>query len=300
MLEVHPGQKFVSIPDTPFEMESHLAIKHAYRAAPKAQIELLRPGITQPVGFVASSQDTSRSPLNAQAPVVVIATPHSAKRLMRNEDMHSSFAEVGSTSIQRHARDVQPNILPMAAAVPASMLREDVSETANSDASSMGAALADVASGAVPSTAQNTLNAPAITPAADGEDSKSLTPPVDNTDNSSLSAPGAVFNKTLGAAAAQNLTTNATRGTNFERTITTKGAFISILLGLLVTVFFLSIVLCFLRAGEKVPSPKEQSEDPVFHASGAPTRSSYRQVLRAQEAEASQAVSAPVVSTPTA
>lgn len=236
--------------------------------------------------------------------MAVIATPHSAKRLMRNEDMHSSFAEVGST--QRHARELQPNILPIAAAMPGSMLHEDLTETVINDASPpMGAALADVeaarvASGAVPSSAQNALNAPAITQAQDAEDTKSLTPaPVDNPDNSSLSAPGAVFNKTVRVAGAQNLTTtNVTRGTNAERTVTAKGAFISILLGLLVTVFFLSIVLCFLRAGEKEPSPKEQSEDPVFHASGAPTRSSYRQVLRAQEAEASQAVSS-VISTPT-
>lgn len=103
--------------------------------------------------------------------------------------------------------------------------------------------------------------------------------------NGTLSAPQAILNSTLGAV--MNGTSNGTAERMSAKAVTAKGAVISISLGLLVTIFFLSIVLCLLHAGKKHPLETEEKEPP------RPSRS-YRQLMKEaqQQSEPTQTVTA--------
>lgn len=298
MLEVRPGQMFVPITDTPFEMESHLALKLGQ--TPKA-IELMRPEI-KPAGLVATSATSDEGALNKQ-PTLVVATPHQAKRLMRNEERQGAFAEIRSGLAKNHQQDSQPNILPFPEVRSEELVETGSRPTiSNAIGAETGVALADVMpapskpalpgqskppatpatavskTGEVPSSTQSALNSPVQLPAPQMTPGESvpngvLAPPVGN---KSLSTPQAVFNSSIAAAGTLN-STNSTA--QVAQAITAKGAFISIFLGLLVTLFFLSLVLCILHAGRN-ESPEREQKEPLV-----PKRS-YRQLFRDQDAEA--------------
>jgi len=255
ILELSPGQKFVPVPDTPFEMESHVAVALLLKQNKKA-IELLKPA----------------SLLEGAAP------PRRAPRLMRGEELQSAEDPAGVRLEVRRGlilpvhmapeeeqlaqltgpTDIAkvPSATPVAVVAPAPLAKVAVPQRSRSTAASQ--------------PAKSTLNTAAARPLA--------------TTNRSLSAPEKIFNATFHDVIKNNTNAN---GLHTPKVITVRGAIISIVCGFIVTVFFLSMLLCALKAGNKdVLENVEQEEPPA-----AAARSSYRQLLKAQKLpEASQAV----------
>merc|ERR1719491_759863 len=80
-------------------------------------------------------------------------------------------------------------------------------------------------------------------------------------------------------------TANSTLSREPAKAVTTRGAIISMLLGLFVTLFFLALVMSMLHLGRKADTPELPEKEPP-----RPTRS-YRQMFKAQRAETAQPTS---------
>jgi len=291
MIEVSPGQMFVPIPDTPFEMERHTFVRHMSLAkeSPKGRsIELLRPGVEMPSALLVQT-------------AAAATAPHVSKRLMRNEELQvpGILEEEDSPGIKAAVETGHAS--PIAATPGTNPITDDPITTqtplkalppspklTKAEPVETSTTLA-----AEPIHAQNVLNTPAEMPSAqiptatsssigDAATSNADAPIQPSDTNNSLSAPAAIMNGTLGGLS------NATNATvHTPKVVTAKGAVVSILVGLLVTIFFLTLVLCILKAGLK-ETPEEDEKEPP-----RPTPS-YRQLLRAQQQpEAAQAASSP-------
>lgn len=151
------------------------------------------------------------------------------------------------------------------------------------------AGVADTASGVTAKMAETVARDVPVS-VHHGHDSQEVLPLEEGINGTSGTSASSNTSSAIGAAA-DTLGLNYTNSTKGRAlAVTTKGAVISVFMGLAVTLFFLSMVLFVLHAGRKFPNDdlEKEVDDPPRPT---PTRN-YRQLLRAQQTEAGQASSA--------
>jgi len=240
MLEIAAGQKFVPIADTPFEVETQVALSLAN--ARKGPIELKRSGsVAAPASLAQLSEEETAT-----------------RRLSRNQDAQVPGMDLSPTTALAYEASLHENKLgEQDAAAHASAGRTALSvkkDAALLDAAADPKAQNQLGGAGEHGDTHTGAQLPPVTPGDtkgvddSSSDSKDADPTAADSNNASapLSAPASIFNATIHDEAPLNATVN---GTTHFGAISTRGAALSIVLGLFVTIFFLSIVLCILKAG---------------------------------------------------
>lgn len=255
LLEISPGQKFVPIPDTPFEAHPHVALSIANQAKRgKRVIELIRPGVELPPAVLSQSELK-----------IVPAVPHLTQRMMRNAELQDPI-----------------NTLPADSSLQASLILSDDSVTTTMESSSTlkptekqlneqekpDSASAGVAS--PPIHSQNAVDTPGTRPSVQ-------LPPSDSSGNNTMSTPGSISNITV-SDVADNSTNGTVHSEKARKFVSTRGAIASIILGLIITIFFLSVLTTILNAGRKEEELSAAAEKEPPRAT-----TTYRQSLIAQQ-----------------
>lgn len=241
LLETSEGKTFVPIPGTPFEVHKDIAASLPRKG--KA-IELVRP----PVVLVQSE------------PKLVTAQPHLPARMMRHDVIDS---------------------IPSVSGTQSSLAKEDNTTNDDNFTDTQDAAKNSVAANSPPIHSSNAVNTPGTHP------SVQLPPADSNPGTPSNGSAGSDVNATAssisvpivvgGNASANGVAANGTVVHQNKR-VSARGAFVSITLGLIITIFFLSIVLCILNAGRK------ENLEPDHKDSQQPRPTpSYRQMMIAQQ-----------------
>jgi hypothetical protein len=248
LLELSSGQKFVHIPDTPFEVEWDVAMSIANRR--KRRIELVRP---EPSPAVLAQSEVKMVP----------ATPHShTQRMMRNEELQDPISSSPADTSLEASLIMNQDSAPDVTAKPADKSKEKQLDAQDKpDSASAGVA-------SPPIHSQTAVDAPGTRPSVQ-------LPPSDSTGNSTMSADGSVSNITA-PEILPNGSANAS-AVHAPRAVSTRGAIASITLGLIITIFCLSILVTILNAGRKEDEQGANKEPPLR------ATTPYRQVLIAQQ-----------------
>lgn len=254
LLEIKEGQTHIDVPGTPFEMEAHLMERHRN---PRKPIELVRPDSTPPSSLLDQTEPAEEP--SAASRVVEVA-PH-RERLMRGEDL-PKLSPVGlPAGVQRPRRNAD---LPK----PSTQNAQEIS----ADKVKEGTHAANAAE-----AVQSAVN-PAITMpngAAAGHHGSDPSVPLDAQTNDTITQPESIFNAT--SAEIPLNVSNIT--SHLPKAVTARGALISICLGMMVTMFFLSVMLALLNAGR----PKEGEEQDIPQEPEPPRQTrTYRQLLASQ------------------
>jgi hypothetical protein len=280
--ETGAGQRFVSVPDTPFEMDMHvLSSRHRQ---PKVRIELQRGEGSQVPTFSFNAFGPSTAMMGAPVPVVypagMVPVLNPVNTFMQNTMVTNQMAPV---ALQMGVR-AQPD--PIVAASPPRGNDEAVASAPRPVGQTATQSKPKIADADVPLSTKDTLNAPVVLPAPQiGPDSPSTS---NATAKKSKGKATNNVSSSVGEAAASlglNGTNSTLKGHIPAKAVTLRGAVIAIFLGLVVTIFFLSAVLWMLHAGIKPPDDSETREPP------RPTPS-YRQLLKAQQTTTSQSSTA--------
>jgi hypothetical protein len=280
-LETGTEKRFVSVPGTPFELD--MQVISSRQRQPKILIPLDRqvPGQASQIpilGFNALSPNSAPMPVVYPIGGVPVLNPTNA--FMQNAVLTNQMAPI--------AMQMATGNTPASSIVPVSPPEENNAGVASAPqpiGQTATKSKTQVADADVPLSTKATLNAPVVLPAPQiGPDSPTGNSTVKKEKKGTGQASVKNVSSSIGDAAASlglNGTNSTLKGHVPAKAVTIRGAIIAIFLGLVVTVFFLSLVLCMLNAGRKPPDESEAREPP------RPTRS-YRQLLKAQIPEGSQ------------
>lgn len=285
LLEQSPGQKFIDIPGTPFEVERHAGRSLGQRK--KTVIELRRPDAELP----------SPGVLVQTEPKLVSAQRHVPQRLMRSQDAQDQDP-IGALPVDM---GLQPALMMQGKGHvhnrtiggakfgdnPTTVNKSQSNATADD---TQDEAKNSAAANAPKINSQNAVDTPGTHPSVQLPPSDS--DPIDDNGTSAQTAAtnstgsiiGDIVNRVAGGAnatPASDVTTNVTGPIgnvtlHKNKRVSASGAFVSITLGLIITIFLLGIVLCVLNAGRKEAFEQEEKEPP------RPTPS-YRQMMIAQQ-----------------
>lgn len=282
LLQTGSAQRFVSVPGTPFELDTH--VLSSKQQQPKLRIELQRQIPSGSLSFNSLGPNTimPSAPMPVMYPMNMVPVMNPANAFMQNTVLTNQAAPVAPQMGFRN----QPGS-PITAASPPQANAQGSNAAIVSAPRPPGQIAAKekhvVADADVPLSTKPALNAPVVLPAPQvGPDAPTAnsTAAKDN----DKTAPKQNASSSISDAAASlglNATNSTLKGHVPAKAVTIRGAIIAMFLGLVVTVFFLSAVLCMLHAGRKPPEESDIREPP------RPTRS-YRQLLKAQKPEASQ------------
>jgi hypothetical protein len=280
-LETGTEKRFVSVPGTPFELD--MQVISSRQRQPKILIPLDRQVPSQAsqipiLGFNALSPNSAPMPVIYPIGGVPVLNPTNA--FMQNAVLTNQMAPI--------AMQMATGNTPASSIVPVSPPEENNAGVASAPqpiGQTATKSKTQVADADVPLSTKATLNAPVVLPAPQiGPDSPTGNSTVKKEKKGTGQASVKNVSSSIGDAAASlglNGTNSTLKGHVPAKAVTIRGAIIAIFLGLVVTVFFLSLVLCMLNAGRKPPDESEAREPP------RPTRS-YRQLLKAQIPEGSQ------------
>jgi len=244
MVDVSPGENsHIAVPNTPFEIDR--AVLRRFGEQSK-RIELLRPGVMPPESMRPAALMEMEVPVVKEAAAV---TPH----VNRVEP-----ASVGAPPRLLRYEEVSPPNAPTSANGKLETSKMQSAQAANDN-------LGD----SMKISVQNALH-PAFTSPKSGSDP---IVPLASQSNDSLSLPASVFNATS-AESPLNLT-NIT--SHLPKVVTARGAVISIFIGGVVTVFFFSIIMCILTAGQEKDKSGADLQDPPRQTL------TYRQLLAARQ-----------------
>jgi hypothetical protein len=267
LLEQSSGQRYTPVPGTPFEIDTHSPVPSGGRT--KGPIELHRHASPAAVSLFEFYPGMAIEPQPSAT----------LEEHLKDGDDGRLTDLIAPTSEGTAGKDV-------AAATSSTNATEAApGDTASSPKTAGQTArtskLAPPAASSVPVSTQNTLGAPVVLPAPQiGPDTPSKVTNQTSGATSNVSSAAGEAAATLGV---NNTNSTAIKGHSPALAVTTKGAIVSILLGLIVTLLFLGLVLFVLHAGRK--NPPEGSQEPP-----RPTRS-YRQLLIARESETTQTLS---------